>query len=131
MRNAEYLRLLDQGVDSQEISRIMQQRESAPSAPISWREAEHLETDFVDRIGIPIEVTADKFDRPPSQRMFGSPVYDQNGDLRCRSCGAVLARSMTGSGEGIACCSNVGCKANGFAYAEGSYANNPHRKPLS
>jgi hypothetical protein len=122
--------MLDAGVDSQEISRIMQQREAAPSAPIDWRAAEHLETDFTKDVGIPIDVTADKFDRPSSQRVFGSPTYDQNGNLRCRCCGMPISRSLSPNGEAIACCSNIGCQANGFAYAEGSYSNNPHRRPL-
>lgn len=122
--------MLDSGMDSAEISRIMHQRESAPAEPLNWRAQERTETDFTSGVGIPIDVSADKFDRPPSQRMFGSPVYDQNGDMRCRCCGQVMSRAMSNSGEGIAACSNVGCSANGFAYAEGSYSNNPHRPVL-
>jgi hypothetical protein len=128
MNRDDYLKMLDSNMGVEEIAKILQQREAAPIEPINWKTEEHLETDFTKQPAMPIEVDADVVDRPASQRMFGSPIYDQNGDLRCRSCGAILSRSMSGSGEGIACCSNIGCQANGFAYAEGSYTNNPHRR---
>ena len=127
MNDKDYLRLIDSGADSETIGKMLLEKERAPTQPLNWKEHEHLETDFVSKPPMGIQVEANRFDRPPSQRLFGSPVYDQGGDLRCRCCGQVLTRSMSVRGEGIASCANVGCDANGFAYAEGSYANNPHR----
>jgi hypothetical protein len=130
MNRADYIRMLDSGMDSQEISKVLQQREDAPTEAFNWKATEHLETDFVNKPAMDIHVEADVHDKPPSQRLFGTPIYDQNGDMRCRCCGQVMSRSLSGSGEGIASCFNVGCNANGFAYAEGSYTRNPHRAVL-
>jgi hypothetical protein len=130
MNQSEYLRLIDTGVESDEISKVMQAKEPSRTVPVNWRETEHLRTDFTQEPAMPVRVEADVVDQPSTQRMYGAPAYDQNGDLRCRCCGGVLGRSMSGSGEGIAVCTDPGCLANGFAYAEGSYTRNPHRVML-
>jgi hypothetical protein len=127
MNHADYIRLLDSGMSSEDISKVLQQREEAPAEAFDWKASEHLETDFVTKPPMNIEIFSDVHDQPPTQRLYGAPVYDQNGDMRCRCCGQVMGRSLSGSGEGIASCSNIGCQANGFAYAEGSYIRNPAR----
>lgn len=94
---------------------------------MSWREEEHLRTDFTQDYALPVEVASDVYDKPHSQRIFGSPVYDQEGNMRCRCCGGFMARSMSRGGNGVAACSDTGCSANGFEFVEGSYTANPHR----
>jgi hypothetical protein len=118
-------------MDSVEITKAMVQQERKETVPYNWKENQHLETDFVNHAAMDVQVEVDKVDQPHSQRMFGTPVYDQHGDMRCRCCGGVMGRSTTNGGEAIAACSDVGCKANGFAYAEGSYVYNPHRARIS
>lgn len=93
---------------------------------MNWREESHLETDF-SKFQI-AEVASDVYDQPARQRIFGSPVYDQDGNLRCRACGKLMARSVTKSGTGLSVCSDAGCSAGGFEFAEGSYFNNPGRR---
>ena len=91
----------------------------------NWWEEEHLETDFT-KFQI-AEVASDVYDQPAKQRIFGSPLYDQSGNLRCRCCGGFLGRSLTKHGLGVAACSNTGCEAHGFEFAEGSFFSNPGR----
>src|SRR5271163_1548444 len=123
--------MLDSGMDSADISKAMQQQERRETEPYDWKAQQHLETDFVTRdpLGVPVEI--DKVDQPYTQRLFGAPTYDSNGDMRCRSCGGPMGRSTSGGGsEAIAACSDIGCPANGFAYAEGSFVHNPHRQRI-
>jgi hypothetical protein len=127
MQRGDYLRMLDSGMDSETIAKIMAEKQAAPSEAFDWKAQERLETDFVTRPAMPIRVESDIYDRPSTQRLYGAPVYDQSGELHCRSCGQVVNRTISRSGEGIAMCSNIGCNANGFAYAEGSFLRNPHR----
>ena len=130
VNRSDYLRMLDSGADARDIAKSLMQREAAPTTPVNWKEQEHLETDFTKAPAMPVQVDTDIWDRPNSQRIYGTPVYDQNGDLRCRCCGGIMSRASSGSGEGIASCSDPGCNANGFAYAEGSVTHNPHRMNL-
>ena len=74
------------------------------------------------------EVETSVYDQPPTQRVFGNPVYDNDGNLRCRACGGVLARSTSRFGEGLATCSDTGCKAHGLEFVEGSFRSNPARR---
>lgn len=93
---------------------------------MSWKDDEHLETDF-SRSYLSMEVITDIHDQPSAQRIFGSPIYDQEGNLRCRACGAPLARTSGRHGEGLASCNDTGCAAYGFEFIEGSFTANPHR----
>ena len=127
MNRNDYLRMLDSGADSQDIAKELRIREETPQISLNWKENEHLQTDFVSRPAMDVRIESDVVDRPYSQRMYGTPVYDQNGDMHCRCCGEVISRTVSARGEGIAVCSNVGCQANGFAYCEGSFTHNPHR----
>jgi hypothetical protein len=127
MNQRDYLRMLDSGMDSADISKRLLDEDQAPSEAFNWKEAEHLETDFVTRPPMGIQVDANRFLDKSSQRIYGTPQYDQNGDMRCRCCGQVMSRAVSNSGEGIASCANIGCNAQGFAYAEGSSTHNPHR----
>lgn len=122
--------MLDSNMDPRDIGAALMRREATPTTPVNWKEQERLETDFTKAPALPVQIEAEMVDRPSSQRIYGTPVYDQNGDLRCRCCGGVMSRAASGSGEGIASCSDPGCTANGFAYAEGSVVHNPHRMNL-
>ena len=95
--------------------------------PMSWWDEQRLKTDFTKDYALPVEVSSDVYDKPHSQRVFGSPVYDQEGNMRCRCCGGFMARSMGRNGNGLAICSDTGCQASGFEFVEGSYTANPHR----
>jgi len=119
--------MLDSGMDSVDITKAMQEQERKETEPYNWKAAERLETDFVTNAPMDVRVEVDKVDQPPSQRLYGAPVYDQNGDMRCRCCGGIMGRTTTHGGEGIAVCTDIGCNANGFSYAEGSFVHNPHR----
>lgn len=119
--------MIDSGADVETIAKAMQRPEETPKSAIDWNQEQHLETDFTKQPAMDFRIEADIVDQKPTQRMFGTPVYDRNGDMRCRCCGEVVGRTVSNSGEGIAVCSNIGCNANGFAYAEGSFIRNPHR----
>jgi hypothetical protein len=93
---------------------------------MNWWEDEHLETDFT-KGALALEVVSEVYDLPSKQRIYGSPLYDQDGNLRCRACGRPMNRAMSNRGVGVASCSDVGCKANGFEFAEGSFFSNPGR----
>lgn len=93
---------------------------------MSWKDDERLETDFT-KGALGIEIVSDFHDQRPTQRIFASPIYDQQGNLRCRSCGAPLVRGSNSRGEGLASCGDTGCPAHGFEFLEGSFTANPHR----
>lgn len=93
---------------------------------MSWWDDQRLETDFT-RGALGIEIVSDVIDQPSSQRVYGSPVYDREGNLRCRSCGAPLTRTSGRHGEGLASCNDTGCAAHGFEFLEGSFTANPNR----
>ncbi|GAC1687190.1 MAG: hypothetical protein PVS2B2_26050 [Candidatus Acidiferrum sp.] len=90
----------------------------------NWWEAP-LETDFTKQAP---EVEATIYDQPGKQRIYGSPVYDRDGNLRCRCCGATMSRSVSRNGYGLAACTDTGCEATGFEFAEGSYFSDPGRR---
>lgn len=92
----------------------------------NWWEEEHLETDFT-KGALALEVVSEVYDRPARQRIYGSPLYDQNGNLRCRACGQPMGRALGKNGVGVAACSDTGCSAHGFEFAEGSFFSNPGR----
>jgi hypothetical protein len=119
--------MIDSGADPVDIGKVLLRKEPGETQPFNWKEQERLRTDFTKEPAMPVVVEADSVDRPSSQRIYGNPTYDQNGDLRCRCCGGVMGRNAIGTGEGIAVCTDIGCRANGFAYAEGSVTRNPHR----
>lgn len=88
----------------------------------NWHEERHLETDHTRTWTVENELTTNE-----ARHIYGTPVYDQNGDLRCRSCGAPVSRAMSANGNGFAACSDSGCCAHGFNFLEGSSLNNPSR----
>jgi hypothetical protein len=92
----------------------------------NWWEEEHLDTDFT-KGALALEVISEVYDQPAKQRIFGSPLYDREGNLRCRACGGMMGRSMSKNGLGVSACSDSGCSAHGFEFAEGSYFSNPGR----
>lgn len=92
----------------------------------NWWEYEHLDTDYSNG-ALSIEVLAEVYDQAPTQRIYPSPVYDREGNLRCRACGAIMTRSMSKNGLGVSACSDTGCPASGFEFAEGSFFSNPGR----
>ena len=91
-----------------------------------WWENAHLETDFTHRMEF--EVESQVFDQRPTQRVYGNPIYDRDGQLRCRACGSVMARSMSRNATGLAVCSDTACPAHGFEFVEGSFYSNPGRR---
>jgi hypothetical protein len=91
-----------------------------------------LETDFSKppyggKGALDLEVVSEVYDRAATSRIYGSPVYDREGNLRCRACGQPMGRSMSKYGLGVAACTDTGCRAGGFEFAEGSFHSNPGR----
>jgi len=61
------------------------------------------------------------------ERVYGTPVYDENGDLKCRCCGKPMVNEMSGNGDSFTSCTDTGCEAYGFEFMSGSYRRNPSR----
>lgn len=93
---------------------------------IKWWENEHLDTDFTKGV-LGTELVADFHYEPSTQRIFGNPVYDREGNLRCRSCGTPLIRGTNSRGESLASCNDIACPSHGFEFLEGSFTANPNR----
>lgn len=88
----------------------------------NWFEEQHLGANYTETWQVDSQTVPSE-----ARRIYPAPVYDANGDLRCRSCGGVVSRSVGGTGHGFASCSDVGCPNHGFEFLEGSVLTNPSR----